>query len=1036
MNRSDDRLVDSLDDSTKSYAPGASKLVAGRYALLDLLGAGGGGQVYRATDLLAERTVALKLLAADVADAEMRRARREVGALAQLRMPGVVQLLDYGLHGDPPYIAMEVLDGTRFPGDRARDWESVRVPSEALLETLARVHATGILHRDLKPSNVLVDDSGRPTILDFGLTWGPSLGQRFTSIGHVVGTPHCLAPEQLSNGALDVRTDLYAVGVMLYETLSGRLPHNAPNVQELFRAKLVQRPEPLARLVPDLPAHVARVIDALLSIDPDQRPASAAATLRELTGDASARSVLRLPRIGQKEAYAQVLGAIAAGHSIDVVGAAGMGRSRMLTDVAEAVGAAGREVIWTSAIATSGGGQPFASIESALHAVGADLKTFAQSDLDGVVTLAAQALAPRLRDGAVLLVDDHDGIDRWSAQVIEDLRKGGCVVRAITEPMTVASDDSGPDRVQLEALTELELRDLFAGPDLLLHLREDPAAELFRRTHGVPGRVVDELAAWLRWDLARWEDDKVRVDRLDIDRLRAGLAMSPLALRVDVATPQLDSFHDDLLAWVQLAAPGIDLPGLAQVTRLPAWQVEAGAHVLTDKGVARAHEDGRLEALRPAAALQSWSISQREQAHRALAEWSPVGAPGRLLHVVAAGWAAEVTTEVRAVVQAHVDSGRLGEALAAIHEGLLAVRAHNDLESEAFILSEWVKVAMSQATAEALGRVLRELHNSQVPAAILNPLRELVTGAIEARVERPGLARDRMQQLPPFEDPLLEIWRLGNWLQDAVRISVDEEKVVLQHLESFVERVGDEAHVATLAMWKGLIEYQQGNFADAAELHLTATARRTRLIPVVSSLLNAASALLEVPDLDRSEELGERALQLLQSTRHPFYEARARWVLRAVRYRRDDDCAVDREFVAAVRRLSSPLLEAPISLNEAALAWRRGDSPLALTLATRAADLWRDAKMEWPARVAAALALACTPAPDEGVAEGLCNGAVDAPVPALAAQALGLVALALPQWRERLAEPLRQLAESIPAGERAHRREVLAIEEAMKVVDS
>ncbi|MEM7165582.1 MAG: serine/threonine-protein kinase [Planctomycetota bacterium] len=1007
--------------STRTYVGDTPRIIANRYQLGQLLGAGGGGQVYRATDLLDKREVAVKLLIASFDDAELRRARREVGALCQLRMPGVVRLHDYGLHSDTPYISMEIVDGTPFPGNRPADWESIRETAEALLETLARVHATGLIHRDLKPSNVLVDDAGRPTILDFGLTWGPSLGRRFTSVGRVVGTPHCLAPEQVANKTLDARTDLYAVGVMLYETLSGKLPHSADNLQELMHLKLAQTPEPLTRVAPNVPPRVARVVDALLSSQPDQRPPSAAAALQQLSGEPTTVAPVQLPRVGQAAALARVLSAVSERRSIDIVGDAGMGRSRMLTDVAEHAQREGRRVLWSTS-----GERPLSSLSTVLTGFD-DLRS---ADLKEVLDRAYSELCRKLQGGSVLFVDDSEQVDQWSAATIERVRHDRCVVRACLSTSEHADADSATGAViTLEPVTEIELRELFVGPDLLVHLREDPAAELHRRTYGVPSRFVDELAAWLRWDIATWDGDRIRVDRMDIDRLRSGLAMSPLAFRVDLAAPQLDAFHDDLLAWVQFAAPGVSTDGLAIVSELPLWRIEAGVEVLARDGMVRILADGRLEALRPAASLQTWSIQRREAAHKALAAYLPVGTPGRLGHVIAAGDKDGVIAEVCCLSQAHYGAGRLGEALAAIHEGLLSVRAHGDTVGEAVVLAEWVKVSLSLGTPDAMRRVLRELEASAVATADLEPLQELVRGGLEARGSRAGIARQRMQELRPFSDSQLEMWRLGTSLQDACRLSVDEEEAALRSIEAYVHEKGEASHVVTLGNLKGLLEYRKGNFEGAASLHLEAGERGEALMPAVACFLNAAAAYLEVPALKSAGALAERALEELRQLRHPFYEARAQWILRAVAYRSGNAEAPEVEFVEAVRQLSNAVLESQVCVTEAAVAWRCGQLDLAEGLAIRAQTHWLDAKMIWPARLAGALALACSDAPEPSVARDLCVDVESSPVPGISAQVVSLVIRALPELRGELEPVLIATCQRIPHDQWRHRREVLSIDE-------
>ncbi len=266
-----------------------SRVVAGRYVLERVLGEGGQAEVWEARDELTRGRVAVKILHSS-SGSEPARVRREIATLRRLRVPGVVALLDEGVDEGDVFLVMERLDGTAFPGrPQPLDWDELRTPAIALLETLARVHAAGVIHRDLKPGNVLVSEDGRPTLLDFGVSW-ESLGAHLSGSGEILGTPLYLAPEQISGGVITPRTDLYALGVMLYFTLSGETP--LPGAGTLFStlwAKVNLPATPLRERVPRVPEAVADVIDAMLSRRPDDRPASAAEVIARLRGEASAR---------------------------------------------------------------------------------------------------------------------------------------------------------------------------------------------------------------------------------------------------------------------------------------------------------------------------------------------------------------------------------------------------------------------------------------------------------------------------------------------------------------------------------------------------------------------------------------------------------------------------------------------------------------------------------------------------------------------------------------------------------------------------
>ncbi len=261
------------------------RVVAGRYELTKRIGAGGFGAVYHAKDLLTEQPVAVKLLP-EMSPFELSLLRREISAQRLLRPAGVARLFDEGVDENGLFLAMELVEGRPFPGRPATgSWEDVRDVSLALLETIARVHTVGVVHRDLKPANVLVDAGGRPVLLDFGLSAGAAIAPDLSGALAGLGTPAYCAPEQLRGEQPDARSDLYSFGVMAFEALAGRGPHEAENINALINARLTEPPTPITELVPDAPPHVADTLAKLLAPDPADRPRSAVEALHLLRGE-------------------------------------------------------------------------------------------------------------------------------------------------------------------------------------------------------------------------------------------------------------------------------------------------------------------------------------------------------------------------------------------------------------------------------------------------------------------------------------------------------------------------------------------------------------------------------------------------------------------------------------------------------------------------------------------------------------------------------------------------------------------------------
>jgi hypothetical protein len=255
------------------------ELPGGRYSLLEAMPwASPTRRVYRARDGLTGGEVAVKHVPAALV-------RRELTALMAARLPGVVELLDHWVDGDRAAIVTRWVDGEPFPGASVGSrWSRLARPTLGLLDVVDRLHRCGVIHRDLKPTNVLVDRRGAVVVLDLGIAGGAGVDRRPDDLD-VSGTLRYAAPEQLL-GAVDPRSDLYAIGVMVYEALSGGLPHDGA---DLLGARLLEPAVPLASRVPDVPAEVARAVDRLLCTRPDDRFSDAREAARALGAAAATR---------------------------------------------------------------------------------------------------------------------------------------------------------------------------------------------------------------------------------------------------------------------------------------------------------------------------------------------------------------------------------------------------------------------------------------------------------------------------------------------------------------------------------------------------------------------------------------------------------------------------------------------------------------------------------------------------------------------------------------------------------------------------
>ena len=269
-----------------ALAPGTR---LGVYEILGLLGAGGMGDVYRARDTRLQREVAIKVLPAGLASTPDARARfdHEARAISSLNHPNICTLHDVGHEGDVHFLVLELVSGESLADRVARGAmpieDIVRIGSQ-IADALEKAHRAGIVHRDLKPGNVMLAKAGAK-LLDFGLAQGgptdageadsapdsPTMSRPITKEGTIVGTFQYMAPEQLEGGPVEARTDIWALGCVLYEMATGKHAFQGKSQASLISAIMSQEPESMSQLSPLTPPALERLVMACLAKDPDER---------------------------------------------------------------------------------------------------------------------------------------------------------------------------------------------------------------------------------------------------------------------------------------------------------------------------------------------------------------------------------------------------------------------------------------------------------------------------------------------------------------------------------------------------------------------------------------------------------------------------------------------------------------------------------------------------------------------------------------------------------------------------------------------
>ena len=274
----------------------------GKYEIVSKLGQGAMGEVFRARDPVLNREVAVKRITAglDADETVRKRFRREAEAAATLMHPNIITVYELGFEGEQLFMAMELLDGIDLKhalAGRAMTLDEKVGVALQVCEGVAHAHSKEIVHRDLKPANIHILPSGKVKILDFGLA--RLSGSEMTTTGMVMGTPHYMSPEQVRGQKADARSDVFALGCLFYELLTGRKPFDSESMHGVLYRIMQEDPVPVREAAPGTPEPLAHVVEKALAKDPADRYPNAGdmlAALRQARRALAGRSSTHLDR--------------------------------------------------------------------------------------------------------------------------------------------------------------------------------------------------------------------------------------------------------------------------------------------------------------------------------------------------------------------------------------------------------------------------------------------------------------------------------------------------------------------------------------------------------------------------------------------------------------------------------------------------------------------------------------------------------------------------------------------------------------------
>ncbi|MFH1469168.1 MAG: protein kinase [Pseudomonadota bacterium] len=775
------------------------------YRIEEFLGSGGIADVHKAVAEADGRVVAVKILREpERSRANVRRFLREGYLLQRLDHPGLPRC--FGVVEEPrPALVLELLEGgtlsERLSRNGAVASEQVFLIALEMLRVLGYLHARGVIHRDVKSSNIHLGQDGRVLLLDLGLAMDPE-DPFTTTLGDVMGTYAYMAPEQIAGAAVDPRSDLYSLGITLYEALCGRRPFSARGTAGYLRAHRAGSAQPLAERVPDAPIRLMEFIHQLMARDPSARPASAGIAAALLTGREGGHNELRPPPlVGRWGVRGAIEAVIDAGGLVHVVGEIGAGTGRVARTAMLLAHEAGLESLALRF-------RPWGAQHRLLPQLANGLALILGAEVPETVEATRSALASLVAEGPfmLLLEDIHLAPPEDQAAMVGVFGVGQGLTVVTTSLFEI---DGLPGReVRLRALKHEEVVELVARMLGTSSPPGDLAALLYRETGGLPALVVQAVRELHGRGALRCEgldDDGEPQWLLDAGVAQVGTfglrplfrqALADLSPSARTLLEVLAVAGDSLPVDVAITAAGVDPSGLdvANLQRMGIFAIEPreGLDWVSIRRPAlvslvyEALDPRHVEAIHRAlaAAIEELPTSRwRDEAHG--------------LHIVMGSEGEERARELLALGRIALQRGNLRRARLLL--GYLAERPPEDLGLNAAVALLRGEVLMYRGAIEearvafvAARQLGREVHDAAVvAAATLGLARGQLASGSGIRCEALTLEAEKAGE-GVVQEPLALCWSLYlkgfcSFLRGSDRNAIERMKAAAREAATLVE---------------------------------------------------------------------------------------------------------------------------------------------------------------------------------------------------------------------------------------------------------